>query len=457
MTSKRQYRRPELFVAAATIAYACVFFLLGWDRYATYHAGSDLGLFTQSIDTAFRGFHNTIENGSHFTYHFSPILYLCAPLLWLAHSALALVAVQAIATALIAPALYSIARKRTSDIGAAGLACLSLLYPPLQGVTFTEFHELGFLPAAIAWLLWAIDARRFTIAAALLVLTLSIKEDQAIAMAFVGVVAVVYFARRGERAGVTFGAVAVCLSAVVFAAYFVLIRPLAGAATAWHPSHFYEWSGYTHGLPLGRELGGRLTYLLEAFVPLAFIPFRSRALLLSLPGFFEVLLSREPLMYTMGQYYAALWIPYVLVAFVLAAAPLLATNGGVRWVRTSAALCVLVLVFFSPLHLGHYLRMPNAQDAATTVLIARIPTSAGVGSYDEIYAHLGFYPHAQLGLNGLPQYVIFNSGYASPMWNEVVYPRLQRDIAQGRYRLVDRAQGVVLYERTVNDNAGRAH
>jgi uncharacterized membrane protein len=457
MTSKRQYRRPELLVAAAATAYACLFFLLGLDRYATYHAGSDLGLFVQSIDTAFHGFHNTLEAGNHFTYHFSPILYLCAPLLWLTHSALALVAIQAVATALVAPALYLIARKRTSDRGAAGLACLSLLYPPLQGVTFTEFHELGFLPAAITWLLWAVGARRFAIAAIFLAITLSIKEDQSITMAALGVVGIVYFAQRRERAGVTFSAVAVCVSALVFVAYFTVVRPLAGATEAWRPSHFYEWNNYAYALPPAQEVYERLTYLLEAFVPLAFIPFRSPALLLALPGFFEVLLSREPMMYTMGQYYAALWIPYVLVAFVLGAAPLFATRAGVRWVRTSAVLCVVVLIFFSPLHLGHYLRWPSAEDSATSALIARIPPTASVGTYDEIYAHLGFDPSAQIGLAGSPQYVVFDSRYVSPGWSGIMRPELEQDIARGTYRLADEAQGVYLYERTPNDDAGRPH
>lgn len=439
---------PSGLVALATVAYAVLFFVLGIDRYATFRAGADLGLFTQSIASAFHGFSNTIEGGSHFSFHFSPILYLCAPVLWLTRSPLALVAIQAVATALIAPALYLIARKRTSDGGAAGLACIALLYPPLQGVTFTEFHELGFLPAAVAWLLWAIDARRFGIVAVMLAVTLAIKEDQAIAMAFLGVVGGVYFARRGERDGVIFSVAAVVASAAVFSAYFTIVRPLAGAGGHWVPSHFYAWYGYERGLPFGSQIGERTTYVLEAFVPLAFIPFRSRALLLALPGFVEVLASREPMMYTMGQYYAALWVPYVLVAFVLAGAQLLSSQTGVRWVRASLVLCSIVLAFFSPLHLGHYLRLPNTQDAATNAVIAQIPQSASVGTYDEIYAHLGFYPHAQLGLRGDPEYVLFNESFTSPVWSGRMRPLLDREIMQGRYHLMLQTHGVLLYERT---------
>ena len=451
MLSGKKWRvtKPSKVVAGATVLYAVIFSILGADRYATFHAGADLGLFAQTIATAFHGFHNTFEAGSHFAYHFSPILYLCAPLLWAAHSAAVLAVVQAVLTSLVAPALYLIARRRTSDRNAAGLACIALLYPPLQGVTFTDFHEVAFAPAVVAWLLWALDARRFSLAYVLLAAALSIKEDQAPAMAFLGIAATVYFAMRRERNGVVFGSVALAGSLACFAAYFLLVRPLAGAPALWMPKHFYAWSGYAQALPLDRQIVGRLTYLVEAFLPLAFIPFRSRVMILSVPGFVEVLASREPLTYTMGQHYAAVWVPYVLVAFALSGAQILSRGdrNSVVWVRTSAALCIIVSVFFSPLHLGHFLRMPQPQDAAANALMGRIPADASIGTYDEIYAHLGFFPKAQVGLAGTPEYVLMDSRYASAAWNANSLPVLQRDVRAGVYVPVATDDGVTLYRR----------
>ena len=441
--------RPGRTVVAFTLLYAAVFFVLGADRYATFHSGADLGLFAQTIASAFSGFHNTFEGSSHFTYHFSPILYLCAPALWLTHSALALVLIQSVATAMVAPGLYLIARRRVADRDAALLACVALLYPPLQGVTFTDFHEVAFAPATIVWLLWALDARRFSIAYALVAVALSIKEDQAPAMAFLGLVAMPYFAARRERAGVVFGAIAISASALVFAGYFTIVRPLTGASGAWMPQHFYAWAGYAHAEPLDRQIVGRLTYLLEAFVPLAFVPLRSRLVLLALPGFAEVLASREPLTYTMGQHYAAAWVPYVLVAFAVAGARLLATRDrrGARWIWSAAALSVVISVFLSPLHLGHFLRPLQPQDAATNALIAEIPRDASIGTYDEIYAHLGFFPGAQVGLEGEPQYVLMDRRYASATWNSKSLPLLLQDVRQGVYVPVLARDGVTLYRR----------
>ena len=440
---------PGRAVALATIAYAAIFFVLGVDRYATFHAGADLGLFTQTVASAFHGFSNTVEGTSHFAYHFSPILYLCAPLLWAGRTALVLTLLQAAATAAIAPALYAIARRRTSDGAAAALACAALLYPPLQGVTFTDFHEVAFVPAAAAWLLWAIDARRFGVAALMLATLLACKEDQAPAMAFLGVVGWVYFARRGERGGLVFSIAAIVASVVVFAGYFAVVRPLAGAPERWIPEHFYAWNGPGPAIAPAQQIVGRVTYLLEAFVPLVFVPLRSRIVLLALPGFAEVLASHEPLTYTMGQHYAAVWVPYVLVAFVVAGAQLIERQGLVGWrfLRASLALCLVVLVFFSPLHLGHFLGWPTSRDASIEQTIATLPRTATIGTYDEIYSHLGFFPGAAIGIRSSPGFVLYDDRYVSQSWSQHIFPKVLRATREGRYAVASDRDGVVLLHR----------
>ncbi|HTX57692.1 MAG TPA: DUF2079 domain-containing protein [Candidatus Acidoferrales bacterium] len=431
---------PARAVVLATLLYAAIFFALGVDRYVTFHSGADLGLFTQAIANYAHGMYNTREGWSHFAYHFSPILYLCVPFVLLAHSALALVAIQAVATALVAPALYLIARKRTSDRNAAALACIALLYPPLQGVTFTDFHEIGFAPAAIAWLLWAIDARRFAVAYVLLAVVLAIKEDMAVAMAWLGFVGAVYFAQRRERKALVFCVVALAVSVLTLGIFFEAIVPAAGGGASWRP--FWRWSGSFPGTGVNLVVG-RFTYLLEAFVPLALLPFRSRVLVLALPGFTELLSSRWAIAYTMGQHYPGAWVPFVLVAFVIAAARV-----AQRWAYVApAALCVLTLVVANPLHPLHFLGVPNARDQALNAIIARVPQAASVGSFDEVYAHMGFYPRAQIGLQGNPQYAIADDAYASTAWDGTILPHLDADVANGRYRPIARDDGITLFER----------
>ncbi|HEY3675768.1 MAG TPA: DUF2079 domain-containing protein [Candidatus Tumulicola sp.] len=441
---------PRRAVTTATIVYAAIFFVLGTARYDTFHSGADLGLFVQTIATAFHGFHNTVEGTSHFAYHFSPILYVLAPPLWIAHSPLVLVAAQAIATALVAVPLYSIARKRTTDWNAAALACIGLLYPPLQGVTFTDFHEVAFVPVAIIALLWAIDARRFGWAATFAAIALASKEDQAIALAFVGIAGAIYFARRNERSATTFCIGLALASVVIFITYFSLVRALAGAPGGWVPQHFYSWSGYTQALPLATQITGRLTYLLEAFVPLALLPFGSRAIVLAIPGFAEVLASREPLTYTMGQHYAAVWIPYVLVAFVIAGARAFSRSQpvGRRWAWTAAALCAIVSIAFSPLHVGHFVRIPNARDAEMHAALGALPADASVGTYDELYSHLGFDPNARIGLRDDPAYIIFDERYSSAYWNGTIVPAIRQATRANQYAVASQRDGIVVLRRT---------
>jgi len=431
--------------------YALVLFALGVDRYATYRAGADLGLFAQSIATVFAGFGNTMEHGSHFTFHFSPILYLCAPLLLATHSALALTALQALAGGLALPPLFLIARKRLPERLAFGVAIVGALYPPLVGVTFTDFHENGFAPAATLWLLWAVDARRLRWAALFAALALAIKEDQALILAFAGACAAVYFAREGDRARATFGAALCGLSLATFGLFFGVVRPLAGATKAWAPVHFYSWShqaaprGTTPWYSIGRP-----AYFLEAVVPLCFVCFWSPALVLALPGFAEVLGSHEALTYTMGTHYAAVWIPYALFAFALGLARIhrRAPHRATNLLRLSTVLCALVLAFASPTHWGHYLGPYTAHDAALDRAIARAGTTLNVGTFDEAYAHLGFDPLARIGVGPDTRFALADTTYANAEFTRNVRPLLQAEVARGRARIVWSDDGVELYERS---------
>lgn len=436
----------ERRVYLASALYAVAYFALGADRYATYHSGADLGLFTQTIASSFHGFSNTVEGGSHFTFHFSPILYLCAPALWLTRSPLALTAIQAFAVALAAPPLFLLARRRVPDPLAAGIAGIALLYPPLAGIAFSDFHENGFAPAATLWLLWAVDGRRWGAAALFLAQCLAIKEDQAPILAFAGLFGLVYFRRRNDRAGVGFSAAAVGASALVFVAFFAVVRPLAGAAHAWTPLHFYDAGAVPPG-GVGPALFGRFTYLLEAFVPLCFACFASWAVVLAVPGFLELFLSRESVTYTMGQHYAAIWIGFVLAAFAVGIArihrrsPAAAAN----LVRASAILCALILVFASPTHWARYTGVRTPHHARLDRTLASLPPGIDVGTHDELFAHLGLDPHASLGLRHSPAFALFDWTMATSYWVERSRAALQDP--HGSYAPVLEGDGIVLYRR----------
>jgi uncharacterized membrane protein len=446
--------KPAGGVWLASAIFAIVLTLLGADRYLTYHSGADLGEFVQAIATPLAGLRDVPEGGSHFLHHFSPILYLWSPALLLLHSPLVLVAVQAVACALVAPPLFLLARRRVGDGLALLIAIVALLYPPLVGVAFTDFHENGFAPAAIAWLAWAVDARRWRLAGLFAAVALAIKEDEAAILIVLGSGFAVWATRNGDRVLARFAAAVALAGAATLAVYFAIVFPLAGGTGSWFALAYFN-ADMPHATGIN-ELLGRISFLIEAFLPLCFVPLLRRHILYVIPGLIEVLASRWAITYTMGQHYAGIWVGEMLVAYVLTAAAL-ATARGARFagrlVVASLVLCVLNLAVASPTHWGHYLRARTAHDAVLDRFVAGIPANATIGTFDEAYAHLGFDPGAQFGIAGDPQYVLLDRSYPSAYWRGVVTPQVQSSVAAGRYRLEHSEDGVELYARTTPEGS----
>ncbi len=433
-----------VWIAVAT--YFLVLTALGIDRYVTYRSGVDLGLFAQSIADAAHGMRNQLEGGSHYVYHFSPLLYIAWPLLLAVHSPIVLIALQALAGALTAPAIYLLARRRMPERLAIMAATISLLYPPLVGVSFTDFHEAGFAPAVSAWLVWAVDGRRFGLAALFAAAALSIKEDQAYALLVLGAGYGVFCVYRRDRVGAAFGAALSLASAAVLAAFFVVVRPLAGANLSWVPLGYYlaNKPGESQGFA---ALFFRVTFLIEALGPLLFLPLRSPWFLLAVPGLVEVLASRWSITYTMGQHYAGVWIGYVLCAFVLALANIARKNVARAETLAKACMvvCVLILLVASPTHWGHFLSLRTEHHRALDRALALIPRNASVGAVDEVYVHLALDPNARPGYKGNPEYLVVDEQYDSSAWRQLYSHQLDECLRSGAYELISRNDAVALY------------
>jgi uncharacterized membrane protein len=404
---------PWGIAASYALAYSC----LGVIRYRAYHASCDVGLFVQSISTAFHGFYNTTEAASHFAYHFSPILYLLAPLIWTWKSAVVLIIVQSVAGGLTIPPIYGIARRRLPVLPSILVAVIAGLYPALGGVSFIDFTENAFAPAAAAWLVWAIDSRRMVAATLFALICLCIKEDQAIIVAALGVTGAVYFYSRGERRWAVFSLGIVVLSVITITAFMTVVRPASGV---WYgyPS-IRDFYGGMNPLPLVLSLfsAPKIAYIVAMLVPLLGICLLSRCMLLAIPGLLECLLSRVPAAYTIGQHYAAVWVPYVLVAFAIGVS--------VLWQRQrklvepalllSLGISLFINISASPNAWSTSLSARSHENDVLDDFISRLPHQASVTAFCPAYAHLGMYPNATV--------------YAkSPTTFVIVYP--QRDIAE---------------------------
>lgn len=442
--------RDRLLWLACTL-YALIFFALGAIRYGAHRSFVDAGIFSQTVASAFGCFCNAVE-GSHWAFHFSPVLYAAGALVAIWHSPLALVALQAVGGALTAVPIYGIVRRR-ADRGTARLAALvALLYPPLAGVTFNDFHENGLASAAVAWMLWAFDGGFLGWTAALALITLAIKEDQAIFLAVAGALGAWHYradaARARLAAGVGVAGVAVALI------YFAAIAPHAGAGVHWNPARFYSWTSADWHDVFPAGIAARLGFLVLALLPLLFLPLRTPAFAIALVPLAEVLASRMPTTYTMGSHYAGAWIGYVLFAFALAVVRRFERDS--RRARTvlawCAALCLLEYVVANPLHPGYFLHARESRDVALDAFLATLPERADIATQEEAFTHLAMDdPDASLlpessGAAVTACYLLVDADFPqSPRLVESAQ-LVRRLNAQGRYRIERRAGSITLYK-----------
>jgi uncharacterized membrane protein len=434
--------------------------------------GSDTGTFAQIVGDAFGGMRNGVEDGSHFRYHWSPSLALLWPLVGVTHSALPLQLLQAAATVICAPLLAALARPYVGRALAHRLGLVALLYPPLLALGFDEFHELGLYAPLVLALFLTADRGWWPWFAVCAVVAIGIREDAALTLCSFGIVLVAIALRpavrgagmldgspRAPRALALAGAGLAAGSAASLALYYGIIIPHFGS---WVPSNFYVYPFANGPLALilspiahPREFAaaiftrGRLTYVLEAFVPLAFLPLRSWWWLTALPGAAVVLLANSGYVWRMGDHYAALWIPWLLVATIMGVAAL-TRRGGERvargWTAAAGILCVVFLIAFDPMHPLHYLHPYYHDLADARRAIGCVPKEASLATYDEWFSAVAAQrPRATIDRVYGVDYLVYADDFPSETNQKRIEPAIAQRIARGELRVICRFGGVVTY------------
>jgi len=382
------------------LLYAALFTLLGWIKYTAHNNLVDFGIFAQTAASAFGCFCNPVE-GSHWAFHFSPILYVPGVVLGAWKSPIVLIVMQSIACALTAPPIYAIVRSRAPVTIARCTALVVLLYPPLAGLAFVDFHENAFAPAAVAWLLWSFDEEYFSIAVLFAAITLAIKEDQALFLSIAGIIGAIAYGRvQCQRKSIFSAAVAV-VSVIVAAVFFLIIQPHAAlsatiqSAMHWQPTLFYNWSSYNIHALFFRGIIDRFGFLVLVFAPLAFIPLRSRWSILAIPPLAEVLFSTMSTTHTMGTHYAGAWIGYIVVAFGMGIRELSTPKKQQTVLTWAICLCAATFIAANPLHPHLNLRTQQPRDTALDTFLAKLPPSLPIATQEEAFTHIALInPHA---------------------------------------------------------------
>ncbi|HEY6561567.1 MAG TPA: DUF2079 domain-containing protein [Polyangiaceae bacterium] len=470
---------PWLVVIAAASGYAAFtgyWTIVQHQRLAT--ASYDLGIYDNLMYNAIGGhaFRSPVlyggPGGNYLASHAEFAMVLLAPIYALSPRAETLLIFQAIMFGFAAVPLYAFAKTQIPRWSAVLVALAYLLYAPLHGPNFYDFHWLPISIFVIFCLFWALATRRNLLVWPFFFLAISIREDIPVGLALLGIFMVVAAKRVALGVSMT-------LLAVIS---FVLIKfvIMTSAGGWWFASiykdlippgqHGYESIVQTILINPSYFLTtlmhkDKLTYALHLFAPLAFLPARRSVLLLGAGGgfFFTLMTTGYPWTLSIAFQYSSHWIPYLFGASVLA----------LRWIgqdpeqgvvkrrAATGALClgmVLHSLVFGCLmqqsnFIGGFQQIPfKITDAEKTryaqlrEIIRTIPPEASVAATDSESAHITNRLSAySLNLDvGQPEYILIRRGSVSsgdPRAN------LEKALRFNQYALVRKNETFVLLRR----------
>lgn len=382
--------------------------------------------------------------------HFSPVLYLFAPLGWVGGVAPGLLLAQTALFAAGAFAVFGFVRRRLgAERPALGFAVLYLVNPSLHGINLRDVHPAAFaIPLLVAAAL-AFDAGRYRWCLVALVLTLAGREDAAVAVT--GFAVWLAVARGRWVVGAALAAASV---GVLFVDVTYLMPHFRGEAYP-HLGRYAHLGGSLGQILLGlaapwRWLPGVLTapklvYLVLMLAPLGFLPLLApRAAAAALPGLAMNLLSADPVLYHHRAQYQAYVLPFLVLAAVEGYGTLGIRLGARRLLGRFGPAAALAVGFVASvaltartvndLSVGRW-RLGDEQRAAHA-LMRRVPPTAPVSANERLVPHLAT----------RREVYIFPAGVGRSEWVLTLEGEVRGEPAVG-YREVARAGPWVLLRR----------
>jgi uncharacterized membrane protein len=293
------------------------------------------------------GHHNSLSTHAEYA------MVLFAPLYALAPRAETLLLIQSVFLGAAAIPLYLFARTMLSRWPSVLLVLAYVLFAPLHGAHFYDFHWLPLGVFFYFWLFYGIASRKTWLCVLMVVLLFALREDIAVGLAFLGVFLFV----TGLR--VRFGITLALAAAVWFVIDKFVIMPWAGPW--WFDVMYNELfadgkTGYGNVVKtlLSNPFyalstfirGPKLTYALHMLAPLVLLPVRRLPfLLLLVPGSVFTLMTTGywPTLSIAFQY-TTHWVPFVFATTVMSLFLIQeGRQGKIRLAAVLGALSVTVL------------------------------------------------------------------------------------------------------------------
>jgi uncharacterized membrane protein len=440
----------EFIVFALIIIYAVLFSyytILKHSAYRTY--AWDLGIFSQALWTTLnegRFFYHTLElfiseSGSFFAVHFSPVLFSVIPFYAICPKPETLLVLQSSVLALGAYPLYLLVKEEFDKNAVIALVFVVayLLYPPLQGVNWFDFHVQSFFPLFVLSALYFFKKKNWKGYCAFVFLSLMVEEQVAILLIFWGIY-VVWISRKEfwqalklrslKNSDFLIPILTITVSLVWFAVtrwtkmMLFPINPAFSneykALASWRilgiqddplymPVHIIL-NPYKVVEALSFDFPLKFLYLVFLFAPLIFLPLRTSAITVSFAWIVPALLSNNSFYYRLGYQYPAYIIPFIFYASIQGLKKV--SKGEVKMAISLSKMILIVTPllavslspifpfpkFFDPAYLPP--TMTSHEEHLNEVL-KLIPYNASVLTQNNIFPHLSsrsnvyaVYPHS---------------------------------------------------------------
>lgn len=430
----------EIIVYLSVLCYALIFSYFTILKYNSFNAYAwDLGIFNQSLWSTVHGgrlFFNTVEqfinpSGVFLGIHFSPILLLVLPFYSLYSSPQTLLVFQSFILGLGAIPLYFLAKRVLNvRLAAVVLSLVYLLYPPLHGINWFDFHVQSFLPLFFFCTICFLTKENRLGYFFFLFLSLMVAENVPILVLFIGLYCFWLYRKQFINA----------IRKKTISDRNVLIPPLTILiAFLWwflalyiqqqyfpiNPaySQFYKaadnWSVLGIQDPitlpiyvvlnlgkgfeaLSYDLLLKLLYVFLLFGPLLFLSFRNLITSITLAWFVPVFFSNYRSYYTIGSHFPAYVIPFIFLGAVYGLKKIVDSHGFPSLKIYTKRLLVVGLifaVFASPLSpvmtlLNNAALFPDyrppvmtAHDEMLQVIVDMVPQNASILTQNNIFPH----------------------------------------------------------------------
>jgi len=358
------------------LSYGVIFSYFTILKHYNFNSYSDLALFDQALHTTlFNGkllYYTTeqwlVPSGVFFGVHFSPIVFLLLPVYAVYPSSESLLVTQSFLLAFAALPLYMLSAKLLKSKGAGfAMVVVYLLYTPLQGANWFDFHPQAFIPILLFAAYYFATNRSWKLYFVNVILALMI-EEHLVYIVFLLALYLLLKDRFGSLTnlvrspnaslgklrrylsldtlrnmlglGGTFNSVSASIwSLITCVMWFLLTRLIKG----FYPPNpefldIYRAQGAFTKLGYGGDIlylpifmvfnpqnvfnalvfdfPTKFLYIAILFGPLLFLPFRSKLTLITLVVLGSMLLTNYVPYYTVGAQYPLYIIPLVFIAAI---------------------------------------------------------------------------------------------------------------------------------------------